>query len=141
MKKLLIALGLVLVCQLSAYADEPAIVNAPGNAYENFKRAIGTVEPSADAMWNANGREFKVGSSIRLYSLEKVRFPVVNDLDFRLGWFETVGLYGTFSLALDRVTGKDVLKYVHVGWMFGADFDQEGSKWVTGPVVGAKLAF
>src|SRR3990167_10389275 len=126
MKKLLMVLGIMSIgITGAAYADEPAIMNKPGNAWDNFKRVLETAEPSGDALFDINDGEFRAGASIRLYTFEQVKVPVVNDLDLRLGWMETQGLYGTLSLALDRVTGKEVLKHAHIGWYGGRQFNEE----------------
>ena len=137
---LLFTVGILLVAGM-AYADEPAILNAPGNAWDNAKKVLSMAEPSGDAIWSMTGREFKAGSSIRLYSADGLKTPILNDLEARIGWFETVGLYGTLSIALDRATGKEILKYVHLGWMVGFDGDKDRDQLVTGPVIGAKLSF
>ena len=137
-KTLLFMAGLLMVAGL-AQADEPAIVNDPPSAWENFRRVLATVEPSGDAIWSMTGKEFKAGSSIRLYTAERINVPVVKDLDVRLGWFETKGLYGTLSLALDRATGKEVLGHVHLGWCAGYSFDNDRDGFITGPVVGGKF--
>ena len=137
MKKFLLIAAVLLSCAGVVRADEPAIVNEPANAWENFRKVLETAEPSGDALFDISNGEFRVGSSIRLYTFERVHVPVVNDLDLRLGWMETQGLYGTLSLALDRVTGKEVLKHVHVGWYGGRQFNEED--WMTGVVGGAKF--
>jgi len=125
-----------------ALADEPAMLNDPQNAWDNFKKVVSMAEPSGDAIWDVHhGKEFQAGSSIRLYTAEKWAIPVVKDLDVRLGWFNAPGIYGTLSLALDRATGNPILRFVHVGWMVGASFDKGRDTVVTGPVVGVKGSF
>lgn len=121
----------------TAFADEPAVINAPANAWDNFKRVINTVEPSADAIFDVRSGDVRFGSSIRLYTFEKIH--PVKYLDLRGGFFETKGLYATLSLALDRLTGNELLKHVHVGVPGGYDWDNH--QGVYGAVAGAKLEF
>lgn len=144
MKKLIMVVGIMLVGITGmAFADEPAIVNNPGNAWDNVKKALGTAEPSADILFDTQDGSFKVGSSIRLYSIEnvseKIHVPFISDLDVRVGWLETKGAYATLSLDLARATGVDALKYVHLGWYGGRSFDDH--TWDTGPIAGAKVSF
>ena len=144
MKKQMLSLmvGLVLMGGL-AFADEPAIINSPENAWDNVKRTLGMAEPSADVLFDTQDGSFKVGSSIRLYSIEnvseKIHLPFISDLDVRVGWLETKGAYATLSLDLARATGVDALKFVHLGWFGGRSFDDH--TWDTGPVAGAKISF
>ena len=140
MKKL-IAGVLLSVAMLggAAFADEPAIVNDPPNAWDNFKRAINVVEPSGDVLYSSLDGDFKYGSSIRLYTLERFNVPVVNDMDVRLGWLADQGSYLTLALALDRVTGNPALRYVSVGLSGGRDFQDD--EWLLGPTFSAKLTF
>lgn len=137
MKRFLFLVGLVLTCSGLAWADEPAVVNDPGSAWENFKKVINTVEPSADALYNTQDDDFHAGTSIRLLTLEKVRW--LKWLDLRGGWSETKIGYSTVSLALDHLTGQELLKHAHVGWWGGRDFDDH--EWATGPLLGAKVEF
>ena len=54
MKKLIMVVGIMLVGITGmAWADEPAVVNDPPNAWDNFKRVLNTVEPSGDVICNA----------------------------------------------------------------------------------------
>lgn len=138
MNKLLLVVALLGISGI-AYADEPAIINEPKNALGNFKDVLSTVEPSADVLLDSQDGDVKFGSSIRLYSAESLPIPVVNDLDTRLGWLSDKGAYLTLSLALDRVTGKEILKHVHIGFAGGRDFSEDS--WFVGPVAGAKIAF
>lgn len=138
MKRVLLAMALLGMAGM-AYADEPAVINEPGNAWDNFRRVISMAEPSADLIFDTQDGDFKLGSSIRLYTAEKLSIPVVNDLDARLGWLTDKGAYLTLSLALDRVTGKDILKYAHIGFAGGRDFSEDS--WFVGPVAGAKISF
>ena len=143
MKKLLLVLGMVILAAGPVLADEPAIVNDPGNAWENVKNALGMAEPSADVLFDTQDGTFKFGSSIRLYSIEnvseKIHVPFLSDLDVRVGWLETKGAYATLSLDLARATGVDALKFVHLGWYGGRSFDDH--TWDTGPIAGAKVSF
>jgi hypothetical protein len=146
MRYLLIAmLGLVMfsgIVQADDPVEAPAVLNDPSSAWENFKEVVSTLEPSADVIADFNHKsEFKVGSSIRLYSFEKWENPVINKFDTRVGWLETHGAFGTLSLALDRVTGNDLLKNVHISGLVGGDFDRERDQLVLGGSVGAKVKF
>ena len=118
-------------------------MNEPGNAWDNVKKTLSMAEPSADVLFDTQDGTFKVGSSIRLYSIEniseKIHVPFISDLDVRVGFQETKAAYATLSLDLARATGKDVLKYVHLGWFAGRSFDDH--TWETGPCVGGKLTF
>lgn len=136
MKKLLLMAAIMMTAGI-AQADEPAIVNEPGQASENFKQTLSTLEPSADVLFNAADNDFSAGSSVRLVTLEKVKY--LSWLDGRAGWAETKIAYGTLSLALDRVTGQEILKHAHLGVWGGRDFDDH--EFGYGVIAGAKATF
>ena len=137
-KPIMLAVGLVLVAGIAS--ADPGVLNDPKSAGESIKEAIGAVNPSGDALFDVDG-QFRAGASIKLYSAEKLTIPVLNDLETRIGWMETQGLYGTLSINLEKATGQELLKYCHVGWYAGVDFGQDGNEWSTGPVVGVKASF
>lgn len=136
MKRLLLAVAMLGMAGM-AHADEPAVLNEPGNAWDNFKQAVSVLEPSADVLWNVADDDFHVGSSVRLFTMEQ--WKPVRWLDNRWGWSETKIGYSTLSLALDRVTGVDVLKHAHLSTFGGRDFSD--SEWVYGLSAGAKGTF
>ena len=137
MNKLFAVMVSVLLMSGTAFADEPAVVNDPSNAWDNFKQAVSVLEPSVDVLHNAADNDFHVGSSVRLFTLEQWKYT--KWVDLRVGWSETKIGYGTLSLALDRVTGVDVLKHAHLGFWGGRDFD--GDEFGYGLIAGAKGSF
>jgi hypothetical protein len=121
----------------TAVASEP-IGNEPGGALDTGKAVVNTLNPSGDVIIDCmHGGEIQVGTSVVAYSFKDWDNKIVNKLDARTGFFGVKGGYGTLSVALDRVTGIPVTKYIHAGWVGGYNGDRK--TLVSGPVFGVKV--
>ena len=139
MKRLLFWVGLMLAYTGVVFANEPAVLNDPKNALEDSKETVSAIQPSADLIYNTADGDWYPGASIRLYTADGLKDSRLNGLDIRLGLFETKGVYSTLSLDLARITGKDILKYINLGFAGGRNFDDH--EWIYGPVFGLKAEF
>lgn len=124
MKKFILSLMVgvsILTCAGIVRAEE-AILNEPKNAWTQFLDLASVAEPSGDFMLDfLHDGEARQGASIRVYSFEKWTNPAINKLDVRLGWAgDKAGTLGV-SVAMDRLTGIDSLKYAHIGFNGGYD--------------------
>ena len=137
MKRLLLSIGILLSLAGASVADEPAVVNDPANAGEVFKQFLSVGQPSLDYLFDVRDQQGHVGTSIRIATLEKVKY--LSAVDVRGGFAETKVGYLELALALDRLTNVDLTRYLHLGWYAGKDF--EGKNWETGFIFGVKADF
>ena len=149
MKRLLLAFGLLLACQLTAYADpEQPVGNDPLGFYDKVYALVEKSDPRAGAFWNIEANEFSACTEAKLFTKEVKGY----ELDLVAGYGVNGLIYGALETdvlaAFSKLTGATIqIPWLcinagpGVGYSFDAQGDgnppQEGSNFAYGFTVNA----
>ena len=129
MKKLLMALGILLACSLSAYADpEQPVGNDPVGYYDKIYALVEKSDPRAGAVFNFEAGEFSAATEAVIFEKEIKGY----ELDAVLGYGVNKLVYGALETdvlaAISKFTGAHLTVpwiEVNAGPMAGYSWDSE----------------
>lgn len=130
--------------------EEVAVVNDPPNAWEEFRDAVGVIDPTVEAVYNVEQGEWTVGTSGSLYDFTDNAVYLGR---IKAGYLASNSAYAGVDVDLPNLVARylegrwpqadrlleAVAKYATVGAILGYDFDAEAV--VYGPTFGATVRF
>ena len=109
MRRLTLALAVLLWMPPLAVADEPTVLESPSNAFERFKKAVGVLDPQVEWIFDLKDGDWETGYSAALWHIKSNQFNLAS---VRAGYAVSETVYGGIKLDLPGITNRYLPEFV-----------------------------